>query len=182
MILNSSCAITLTFELRKVLTPSHESNIIVIYWPSTEPLIKICTCVNKRKNSRSRWSWDNNITRCPGRFELVGVKMPKWKPATDRGLWALSNPRLSNPSQDEEEVMIWSEELGSIKQSVPVSSSSLTHQKHNPFENKVWEIYFYKEVYSFVHWSSYIIFDYVSVLRLYNSITAVLLLDGLGIE
>ena len=32
----------------------------------------------------------------------------------DRGLWALSDPRLSNPSQDEKEVLLWSEELGSI--------------------------------------------------------------------
>ena len=30
----------------------------------------------------------------------------------DRGLWALNDPRLSNPSQDEEEVLLWSEELG----------------------------------------------------------------------
>ena len=27
--------------------------LYVIYWPSTEPSIKWCTCVNKRKNSRS---------------------------------------------------------------------------------------------------------------------------------
>ena len=34
----------------------------VIYWPSTEPSIKRCTCVNKRKNSGSRRTLDNNIT------------------------------------------------------------------------------------------------------------------------
>ena len=38
--------------------------------------------------------------------------MPNWEPAADRGLWGLSDPRLSNPSQDEEEVLLWSEELG----------------------------------------------------------------------
>ena len=38
----------------------------VIYWPSTEPSIKRCTCVNKRKNSGSRWTLENNITRFPG--------------------------------------------------------------------------------------------------------------------
>ena len=37
----------------------------VIYWPSTEPSIKRCTCIDKRKNSGSRWTLDNNITRCP---------------------------------------------------------------------------------------------------------------------
>ena len=32
---------------------------IVIYWPSTEPSNKRCTCVNKRKNSGSRWILEN---------------------------------------------------------------------------------------------------------------------------
>ena len=35
----------------------------VIYWPSTELSIKRCTCVNKRKNSGSKWTLNNNITR-----------------------------------------------------------------------------------------------------------------------
>ena len=78
--------------------------------PSTEPWIKRCTCINKWKNSRSRWSLNNNITRCPGRFKSAGDKMPEWEPAADRGLWALSEPRLSDPSQDEKEVLLWSEE------------------------------------------------------------------------
>ena len=45
--------------------PSLENNnsANVTYWPSTELSIKRCTCVNKRKNSRSKWVWDNNITR-----------------------------------------------------------------------------------------------------------------------
>ena len=74
-------------------------NLFVIYWPSTEPSIKRCTCINKWKNSRSRWSWDYNITRCPGQFESVGDKMPMLELAADRGLWALSDPQLSNPAQ-----------------------------------------------------------------------------------
>ena len=81
--------------------------------------------------------------------------MPKWEPAADRGLWALSDPQLSNPSQDEKEVLLWSEELGSICNSLSPSPTHLSHTTNiNPFENKVWEIYFYKEVCSFVHWSS----------------------------
>ena len=35
----------------------------VAYWPSTELSIKKCTCVNKRKNSGSRWTANKNITR-----------------------------------------------------------------------------------------------------------------------
>ena len=61
--------------------------LYVIYWPSTEPSIKRCTCVNKRKNSGSRWTLDDDITRCPVRFELVGDRMPaEWEPAPDTGL------------------------------------------------------------------------------------------------
>ena len=72
----------------------------VTYWPSTEPSIKRCTCVNKRKNSGSRWAWYNYITRCgSSELESVGDKMPAWEPAADRGLWALSNPQLSNPAK-----------------------------------------------------------------------------------
>ena len=37
---------------------------IVIYWPLTESSIKRCICVNKWKNSGSRWALNNNITRC----------------------------------------------------------------------------------------------------------------------
>ena len=38
--------------------------------------------------------------------------MPNWEPAADRGLWVLCDPRFKQPSQDEEEVLLWSEELG----------------------------------------------------------------------
>ena len=51
----------LTIRMEKKLDSKY-----VIYWPSTEPSIKRCTCVNKRKNSRSRCTLENNITRCPG--------------------------------------------------------------------------------------------------------------------
>ena len=85
----------------------------VIYW---------CTCVNKRKNSGSKWSRDNNITRCPGRFESVGVSWSQFGTRCERenqlAVWVLcrlSDPRLSNPSQDEKEVLLWSKKnLGSI--------------------------------------------------------------------
>ena len=75
--------------------------MIVTYWPSTEPSIKRCTCVNKQRNSRnrcirsrmsyhldlwtwlnsgqmctptgSRWAWSNYITRCHRWLGSVGV-------------------------------------------------------------------------------------------------------------
>ena len=75
--------------------------------------------------------------------------------------WALRTHGWA-AQQNEEEVLLWSEELGAnMWQSLSVSNSPLTHNQHqpfrNPFENKVWEVYFSKEVCSFV-----IIFDYAS--------------------
>ena len=87
-------------------------------------------------------------------WSQLGDKMPKWEPATDRGLWALRDPRLSNPSQDEKEVLLWSEELGSICSRLSPSPTHLSHTTNiSPFENKFSRIFFYKEVCSFFHWS-----------------------------
>ena len=138
---------------------------IVIYWPSTEPSIKRCTCVNKQKNSGSRWMFNNNITRCPDGSSQLETRCPKWEPAADRGLWALSDPQLSNPSQDEEEVLQWSrgEHIGQYS-SLSLSPTHLSHTTNITLWRIKCErdIYFYKEVCSFVYWSSYIMFDYVS--------------------
>ena len=77
---------------------------IVTYWPSNEPSIKRCTCVNKQRNSGNRcirsrmleyhldqWTWlnsvqmstptgsrwvsNNYIIRCHRRLESVGVQV-----------------------------------------------------------------------------------------------------------
>ena len=56
----------------------------VIYWLLTEPSIKRCTCVNKRKNSGSRWMLDNNITTCPdGSSQLETGCQSENQPQTD---------------------------------------------------------------------------------------------------
>ena len=125
--------------------------MIIKYWHSSEQSIKRCACVNKRKNSGSRWTRDNYITRCPRRFESVGDKMLNWEPVAVRGLWTLSDPRLSNPAKMRKKYC-W------LNIAVcPCLHSPLTHRNINPFENKVWEVYFYKELYPFVHWSSSIL-------------------------
>ena len=83
----------------------------VTYWPSIGPSIKRCTCVNKRKNSGSRWTLDNNITSTQTAWvSWSQLERRCW--SESQRLWALSDPRLINPSQDEEEVLLWSEELG----------------------------------------------------------------------
>ena len=56
-------------------------------------------------------------------------------------------------TEDEKEVLLWSEELRSICSCLSSSPTHLSHTTNiNPLENKVWEIYSYKEVCSFVHW------------------------------
>ena len=58
----------------------------------------------------------------------------------------------------------------SISEYMSLQPSLTYHRSINPFENKAWEIYFYKGVGSFVHWGSYIMFDYIST---YICITAI---------
>ena len=115
-------------------------NSVVIDWPSTEPSIKRCTCVNKRKNSGSRCVWDNNITRAQTAWVSWGQDAELRASGRQRALW---------PSQDEKEVL-----RGQYSSPSPSPDHLLPLTNINPFENKVWGIHFYKEVCSFVHWSS----------------------------
>ena len=56
--------------------------------------------------------------------------------------------RVEQPCQDEKEV------LSGQYSSMSPSPAHLSHTTNiNPFENKAWEVYLYKEVCSFVHWS-----------------------------
>ena len=74
----------------------------------------------------------------------VEDRMPKWEPAANRGLWALSDLRFEQLSQDEEEVLLWSKGRTWVNITVrPCIHSFLTHRKHHHFENKVWEIYIF---------------------------------------
>ena len=98
------------------------------------------------RHARKWWAENLDILK----NTWVGDKMPNWEPAADRGLWALSDPRLSNPAKIRKKYC-WV----NIAVCPRLQLISHTQQKHHPFENKVWEIYFYKEVYSFVHWSHY---------------------------
>ena len=91
----------------------------VTYWPSTELSIKRCTCINKRRNSRSRWVWDNYITRCHRRLGSVPVGVGvSWRQNAElrasgrQRTLGLQWPTVKQPSQDAKEVLLWSEELG----------------------------------------------------------------------
>ena len=150
------------------------TTLCVTYWPSTEPSIKRCTCVNKRKNSGSRWMSYKNITRTQTAWVSCS-----WCQLGTR-CW-IENQRQTEgfgPSVTHgwatKPVLLWSEELGPICSSLSPSPTHLSHtNKINTFENKVWEIYFYKEICSFVHWSSslcLIIFRIYMYMYMYSAI------------
>ena len=118
--------------------------ICVIYWPSTEPSIKICTCVNIRKNSGSWWALENNITRCPGWFETVGDRMPKWEPACRlRALWPSVTDDWATPAKMRKQCCYGRGRTWVNIAVRPCLHSFLTYNKHHPFENKVWGIYIF---------------------------------------
>ena len=77
--------------------------------------------------------------------QTVGVSWSsrQWEPAPDWGLVALSDPRLSSSAEWERSAAIVRGTWGQYVAVCSVSNSPLTH---NPFANKVWEVYFSKEV------------------------------------
>ena len=127
------------------------AKISVIYWPLTKLSFKRCTCVNKRKTSRSRWALENNITRCPGNSSQLETGCQRENQLADWGLCGPQWPTVEQPSQDEKEVLLWlRKNLGQY--SSPSLSPLISHtQQTSPFWKKsVRDFYFYKEVYSFV--------------------------------
>ena len=159
-----------------------QTSTFVTYWPSTEPSIKkqvhpvediTLTCGRVEFSAdatptRNRCISNNYITGCHKQLELVGVSCSwssscssrQWEQAPDRGLAALSDPRLSSPAEWERSAVIV---RGTWGQYVAVCC--------NPFEYSVRGI-FSKELCSFI------IVDYVSacicirivVSQLYNTL------------
>ena len=131
----------------------------VTYWPSTESSIKRCTYVNKQKqvDVKQKYNQDTDgLSQFQFQLELesVGDKMPAWEQLRDWGLAVLSDLRLSNPAKMRKKCCFGQKNFGSICSSLSPSPTHLSHTSIiNPVENEVWELYFYKEVYSFVHWS-----------------------------
>ena len=128
--------------------------------------------VQMRTPTGSRCMSNNYISRCHRRLELVssrqsvrvrvavpvGERMPaEWESAPDRWLGPSVTP-VEQPSRMRKKCCYGQRNSWSICGSLSPSPNHLSHITNiNPFENKVWEVYFYKEVCSFV-----IIVDYVS--------------------
>ena len=129
----------------------------VINWPTTEPSINRCTRVNNRKQAGVRQLYN---------------QVPKTVWVTSSCSWSQMETRSRIESQRQTEgfgpsvthgraakmrkkCCYGQKNFGSICSRLSPFSTHLSHTTNiNPFENKVWEIYFYKEVCSFVHWSS----------------------------
>ena len=113
--------------------------------------------------TRSRWVSNNHITRCHRRFEFVGVQVAVRGSENQLKTEGLGPQDPGWAAQHEwgRSAAIVRGTWGQYVAVCSVSNSPLTHNQHqpfrNPFENKVWEVYFSKEVCSFV-----IIVDYVS--------------------
>ena len=97
-----------------------------------------------RKNSGSRWTLDNNITTCPDGSIQSETRCPRENQFADWGLCGPQWSTVDQPSQDEEDVLLWPREKVWVNIAVrPCLHSFLSHNKHHPFENKVWEIYIF---------------------------------------
>ena len=162
---NSSCAIKSTFgqiTLGKVWTPL-SSQLWVKYWPSTESSIKKSTCANKRKNSGSRWMLENNITRCPDGSSQLETRCRRESQWQSEGFGPSVTHGWATPAKMRKKCCYGREENLGQYSSLSLSSAHLSHTRNITLSRINCERYiFYKEVYSFVHWSSYIMFDYVS--------------------
>ena len=92
----------------------------------------------------SRWTSDNYITSCHRRLGSVGgSSVPvavggSWEPAPDRGLGALSDPRLSSPARMRKKYC-YQKNFGSICGSLSTSPTHLSHITNiNPYATLSW--------------------------------------------
>ena len=124
-----------------------------------------------RTPTGSRWVSNNYITRCHSglqsvlEFELqlqlqlesvsvaVGDRMPaEWEPAPDRGLGpSVTYGWAAQPERERSAAMV-RRTLGQYMAVYPLLQLTSHTQLTSTLSNKVWEVYFYKEVCSFFHW------------------------------
>ena len=112
-------------------------SLCVTYWPSTEPSIKRCTCVNKRMNSKTGASGRRyrNITLTCGRGWIrwwcirIGVSWRQdagVRTSSRRRARALSDPWLSSPARTRKNCCYGQKNFGSICSSLSLSPTSHT--------------------------------------------------------
>ena len=111
-----------------------------------------CTCVDKRKKSESRWALGKNIGMVPtAGVGSVGDRECQSEDQMQIGGYGSQRPPVEQPKPrwGRSAAMV-KRRTWSIQQSVPVSTHFSHTTEHHPFENEVWDLYFCREVYSFV--------------------------------
>ena len=124
-------------------------------------------CVRPQEAGGRETSISPSATDALGLAVRVAVpareKMPEWEPTADRGLWALSDPRLSSPARMRKKCCYGKKNFGSICNSLSPSPTHLSHTRNiNAFGNKVWEVYFLQRSVFIRSLKFVIIVDYVS--------------------
>ena len=119
----------------------------VIYWPSTEPSTKRCTCVNKRKNSGNRWTLENNITRCLGGSSQLETGYRSENQLKTEGFGPLVTPGWATKTKMQKECCYGRGRTWVNIAVLPCLQSFLTHTTQF---SKISVRDLYKEVYSFV--------------------------------
>ena len=105
--------------------------------------------VKQLYNQVPQMAWVSSSSSCSWREDDSGVRASSRPRA-----WAFSDPRFSNLARMRNEYCYGQKNLGSISSSLSPSSTHLYNSTNiTPFENTMLEVYFYKEVCSFVHWS-----------------------------
>ena len=138
--------------------------------------------------TESRWGSNNYITQCHRQHQLVGVSgswisscsSRQWEPSPSKGL-APSGPPFEQSSRMRKKCCYSKRNLGSICCSLfSLQLTSHTQTFLNPFatlSNKVWDVYFSKELCLFAHycWLCFRIYMYT-----YSCITAIQQIDSHG--
>ena len=148
--------------------PSLLDSSDVTYWPSTklsiekqvppvEDITLTCGWVEFGADAtptRSRWTSNNSITRCHSWSQLVGVSVAVRGSGNQLLEESLGphDPLLSSPAEWERNATIVRGNWGQYVAVCSVSNSPLTHNRFATLSNKMWEVYFSKEVCSFVHY------------------------------
>ena len=116
----------------------HVVHLYVTYWPSTKPSIKRCTCINKRKNSGSRWTSNKNITWTQTAWvswswSQLGTRCRSESQRQTEGFGSSVTHGWATPAKMRKKCCHGQKYLGQCVAVCPRLPSPLTHNQHQPF-------------------------------------------------
>ena len=111
-----------------------------------------CTCVNKQKKKRKQMGVMKEYRQVLGAVELAGDRNVRVRTSLQTEGCGPQRPPVEQPQPRCRRSAAMVKRRTWVNIAVcPCLQSSVTHHKN--IENKVWEIYFCKELCSFIHWS-----------------------------